>query len=125
MAFQVLDDYKNLCSSSYTATKGFAEDLTEGKFSFPVLCALNTDADPALRSLVRNVLKTKTSNSAVKLGTIRTIETLGGFDRTREVLKSLLDVAHGLLDDLESYEGSEQCCYSFRQILLKLQAFDE
>ncbi|PPJ52522.1 hypothetical protein CBER1_10251 [Cercospora berteroae] len=125
MVFQVLDDYKNLCSSSYTATKGFAEDLTEGKFSFPVICALNANKEHALGSVVRNVLKTRTSNDAVKLGTIRTIETMGGFDRTREVLKSLLDVAHALLGDLELHEGSQQCCHVFRQMLLKLHVFDQ
>lgn len=34
--FQIRDDFLNLSSSQYSDLKGFAEDLTEGKFSFPV-----------------------------------------------------------------------------------------
>lgn len=58
LVYQIRDDYCNLrndevsvllvailCSLSnqYSNTKGFAEDLTEGKFSFPVVHAINAD----------------------------------------------------------------------------------
>ncbi|CAL1712001.1 unnamed protein product [Somion occarium] len=35
--FQIRDDYMNLQSTQYADNKGFAEDLTEGKFSFPIV----------------------------------------------------------------------------------------
>ncbi|KAG2049396.1 terpenoid synthase [Suillus hirtellus] len=35
--FQIWDDYMNLQSTEYNDHKRFAEDLTEGKFSFPIV----------------------------------------------------------------------------------------
>jgi geranylgeranyl diphosphate synthase type 3 len=41
--FQIRDDYMNLQSDEYSVHKGFAEDLTEGKFSFPVVHGIHAD----------------------------------------------------------------------------------
>jgi geranylgeranyl pyrophosphate synthase len=41
--FQIRDDYMNLQSDQYAVNKGFAEDLTEGKFSFPLVHAIRKD----------------------------------------------------------------------------------
>lgn len=45
LLFQVLDDYLNLQSTAYTERKGLCEDLTEGKFSFPVIHAIRTASE--------------------------------------------------------------------------------
>jgi len=41
--FQIRDDYQNLQSDKYSANKGFCEDLTEGKFSFPIVHSIRSD----------------------------------------------------------------------------------
>lgn len=38
--FQIRDDYLNLKSSEYKENKSFCEDLTEGKFSYPIVHAI-------------------------------------------------------------------------------------
>ena len=44
--FQIRDDLMNLSvNTTYTSNKGFAEDLTEGKFSFPVVHGVRTEKD--------------------------------------------------------------------------------
>jgi geranylgeranyl diphosphate synthase type 3 len=35
--FQIRDDLANLCSKEYADSKSYCEDLTEGKFSYPVI----------------------------------------------------------------------------------------
>lgn len=43
--FQIRDDYCNLCHSEYKENKSFCEDLTEGKFSFPIMHAIQNESD--------------------------------------------------------------------------------
>jgi geranylgeranyl diphosphate synthase type 3 len=37
--FQIRDDFLNVSSIEYMQTKSFCEDLTEGKFSYPIIHA--------------------------------------------------------------------------------------
>ena len=41
--FQIRGDYKTLTSADVWAKKGFAEDLDEGKFSYPLIAAVAAD----------------------------------------------------------------------------------
>lgn len=64
---QIRDDYMNLQSTEYTANKGFAEDLTEGKFSFPVIHSIHADET---NRQVLNVLQKRPSSPTLKAYTI-------------------------------------------------------
>lgn len=42
--FQIRDDYVNLRSEEYMKEKGFCEDISEGKFSFPIIHSIRTSS---------------------------------------------------------------------------------
>ncbi|KAJ7910836.1 farnesyltranstransferase [Mycena leptocephala] len=46
--YQIRDDYLNLRSPEYSANKGFAEDIEEGKFSFPIIHGVHSDTSNQL-----------------------------------------------------------------------------
>lgn len=50
LLFQIRDDYMNLQSADYAHNKGFAEDLTEGKFSFPIIHSIRSSEPVPLGS---------------------------------------------------------------------------
>ncbi|XP_004524463.1 geranylgeranyl pyrophosphate synthase isoform X2 [Ceratitis capitata] len=84
--FQIRDDYCNLSLKEYTQNKSFAEDLTEGKFGFPVIHAVRSQKHD---KQVLHILRQRTHDIEVKKYCIGLLEKLGSFQYTREVLESL------------------------------------
>jgi geranylgeranyl diphosphate synthase type 3 len=124
--FQIRDDLMNLQSNEvspfhllfvhflfvdiqYTSKKGFAEDLTEGKFSFPVVHGIHTDTSnkqilsvfilrpPWLCSYVSDVLQKRPKTPTLKIHTI---------DYLRDSTKSF-EYTNSVLDKLESQIRNE------------------
>lgn len=83
--FQVRDDYANLVSDEYEKNKTFAEDLTEGKFSFPIIHGIRTEKD----SLIRAILRQRTTDFQVKKYCTSLLKNIGSFDYTESVLAGL------------------------------------
>ncbi|KFY61294.1 hypothetical protein V496_05077 [Pseudogymnoascus sp. VKM F-4515 (FW-2607)] len=83
--YQIRDDYANLLSPTYSTNKGLCEDLTEGKFSFPIIHAIR--ADPSL--VLLNILRQKSADEEVKRYAVAYMEGKGSFAYCREVLKEL------------------------------------
>ncbi|KAF8981629.1 geranylgeranyl pyrophosphate synthetase [Entomortierella lignicola] len=81
--FQIRDDYLNLQSSQYAANKGFCEDLTEGKFSFPIIHSIR--ADPSSRKLL-NILKQKPTEPELKVYAVNLMNATKTFEYCRERL---------------------------------------
>ncbi|KAI7006041.1 hypothetical protein KC318_g5236 [Hortaea werneckii] len=100
LLFQILDDYKSLASSPYASTKGlFAEDLTEGKFSFPIIHSIR--ADPSNLVLI-NILRQKTADEEVKKFAVRYMDVAtGSLGYTRRVLRGLARKAGLLVAEVE------------------------
>jgi len=84
--FQIRDDYANLKMKDYAASKTFAEDLTEGKFSFPIQHAINTNPRD---DRVFKILKQRTTDVEVKKFCISVLEASGSFEYTRKTMQEL------------------------------------
>lgn len=84
--FQIRDDFINLVDEDYMKSKSFCEDLTEGKFSFPVIhCIRNSPDDHRLSS----ILKQRTDDTDVKRYAQQLMVESGSLEYTREKCTSL------------------------------------
>ncbi|CAG2122319.1 unnamed protein product, partial [Medioppia subpectinata] len=77
-------DLANLKSNEYIENKTFAEDLTEGKFSYPIVHAIQNY--PHDSSLI-NILRQRTKNIELKKFAVNKLEELGSIDYTYEALR--------------------------------------
>ncbi|TFL01346.1 terpenoid synthase [Pterulicium gracile] len=85
--FQIRDDYMNLQSEQYSMNKGFAEDLTEGKFSFPIVHGINKDTSN--RQLL-NVLQKRPQTPTLKIHAVSYLrDRTGSFEYTENTLRDL------------------------------------
>ncbi|KAH7081741.1 isoprenoid synthase domain-containing protein [Paraphoma chrysanthemicola] len=98
--FQILDDYLNLSpTSEYDALKGYCEDLTEGKFSFPIIHAIH--ADPT-NQILPAILRLRTIDKEIKRYALGYMESKGSFQYCREAILELRSRVETLIDDLDS-----------------------
>jgi geranylgeranyl pyrophosphate synthase len=95
--FQIRDDYQNLQSGTYIQNKGFGEDLTEGKFSFPIIHAIRYGAQ-SLQLL--NILKQKTEDVTVKRYAISIMEAAGSFAYCRARIAELATEVRLMLQEI-------------------------
>lgn len=102
LLFQIRDDYMNLSSTEYTGNKGLCEDLTEGKFSFPIIHSIRTN--PQNRQLI-NILKQKTTDDEVKKYAVKHMESTGSFEYCRKILRDLHEKALAMIDAIDGGHG--------------------
>lgn len=107
LLFQILDDFMNLQSSKYAENKGFAEDFTEGKFSFPIIHSIRssvaeTEAMGTANRQILNVLKQRPTDLATKQYAVSYMRNVTrSFDYTTDVLERLHAQAHKEISRLE------------------------
>ncbi|KAL6064396.1 Geranylgeranyl pyrophosphate synthase [Balamuthia mandrillaris] len=98
--FQIRDDYMNLQSTTMTENKGFCEDLTEGKYSFPIIHSIRSNPrDHRLPS----ILKQRTTDLEVKHYAVQYMKQTKSFEYTLNVLKELY---HDVEREIESLGGN-------------------
>ncbi|KAI0861471.1 isoprenoid synthase domain-containing protein [Xylaria cubensis] len=86
-AFQIADDYKNLANLDYTQKKGLCEDLTEGKFSFPVIHSIRSN--PENQELL-HILAQRPTDVDTKKYAVKYIESTGSLEYTKELVSILI-----------------------------------
>lgn len=104
LLFQVRDDYQNLVSKEYNDSKGMCEDLTEGKFSFPIIHSIRQDPT---NSQLLQILRLKTTDTGVKRYAVKCMEMTGSFAYTRQRIDTLIAQARHLADEIGGRDKSE------------------
>ncbi|XP_034193431.1 geranylgeranyl pyrophosphate synthase quemao isoform X1 [Osmia lignaria lignaria] len=84
--FQIRDDYCNLYLQEYAENKSYCEDLSEGKFSFPIIHAVQSHSEDRQ---IMNILRQRTKDIEVKRYCVNLLEKFGSFAYTRNVLEEL------------------------------------
>ncbi|KAJ5135477.1 uncharacterized protein N7515_004755 [Penicillium bovifimosum] len=99
LIFQICDDYLNLSNTVYTENKGYCEDLTEGKFSYPIIHSIRSD--PSNQQLI-NILRQHTQDAEVKRYAVQYMQSTGSFAHTRQVVTDLRDKALWLIEMIDA-----------------------
>ena len=105
LIFQICDDYLNLQSNKYKAQKGMCEDLSEGKFSFPIIHSIHAAAqvhegEVGDRQLM-NILKLKTQDEELKKHAVNLMQETKSFEYTREFVHTLTEKADRFIQEYE------------------------
>lgn len=91
--YQVRDDYKNLLDRQMIANKGLAEDISEGKLSFPIIHGLRFGQQNNDNTLMY-ILKQRTTDTSLKLEAIDYLQnTSNSMDFAKQTIEELTALA--------------------------------
>ena len=99
--FQIRDDLANLCSKEYADSKSFCEDLTEGKFSYPVIHSVRHGSKDSTQTLI-DILKQRTTDVDLKKQAIQIMEANGSFVFT---IGALNEIKMDIFTELKSFNN--------------------
>jgi geranylgeranyl diphosphate synthase, type III len=101
MYFQIRDDFINLADEEYFKSKSFCEDLTEGKFSFPIIhCIRSDESDTRLIS----ILKQRTEDTEVKRYAQTLMKNSSSLEYTRQKCSELKE---GIISEVNRLGGND------------------
>jgi geranylgeranyl diphosphate synthase type 3 len=92
--YQIKDDYLNLTDHTLQQNKGFCEDISEGKFSFPIIHSLRNSSDRTLLG----ILKQRTQDDQIKRFAVDYLKRTDSFAYTLESLDSVKMKAEKWID---------------------------
>ncbi|CAI5739991.1 unnamed protein product [Peronospora farinosa] len=98
--FQIRDDYINLLDEAYMENKSFCEDLTEGKFSFPLIVAIRENPQD---TRLLSILKQRTKSTKLKQYAVHYLRETGAVKLT---LAKLNDTVQEIRNEIASLGGN-------------------
>ncbi|KAJ5108610.1 hypothetical protein N7456_005285 [Penicillium angulare] len=103
--YQIRDDYQNLVSEEYTATKGFCDDLAEGKFSIMLIHTLqNSPTADRIRGLLFGGTRVGMPEE-IRSYILSEMRAAGSLEYTRRIILEVYGTLLELLDELEAGIG--------------------
>lgn len=114
--FQIRDDYINLADEEYMKSKSFCEDLTEGKFSFPVIHCIRSDPND---TRVLSILKKRTEDVDVKRYAQQVMLEKGSLAYTLEKCRSLKDE---IINEIQALGGNKPLLKLMEKLDVQLQS---
>jgi len=117
--FQIRDDLINLADEEYMKSKSFCEDLTEGKFSYPIIhCIQSNPSDTRLLS----ILKQRTEDVDVKRYAQGLMREAGSLKHTREKCNS---IKTEIVKQIEGFGGNPPLLKVIEMLDMQLEGMEE
>lgn len=118
--FQIKDDILNITESELSKKKGLGEDITEGKRSLPVICAVNSLSPKRANRLIK-ILKSHPQDKKLIEEAIGLIKQGGGIKKAGQAMVRLFDQAWKKLDPLLEEGEKKRRLYQLAKFLIDRQ----
>ena len=121
--FQIRDDLINLADEEYMKSKSFCEDLTEGKFSYPIIhCIRHAGEDSSAAVQLLSILKQHTEDVDVKRYAQRLMFEAGSLRYTHEKCTQL---KIEIVKQIEGLGGNEPLLKVIQMLDLQVEKIAE
>ncbi|KKY31328.1 putative geranylgeranyl pyrophosphate synthase [Diaporthe ampelina] len=122
--FQARDDYQNLDSAQYIEKKGFAEDISEGKFSLPLIHALCSETQH--RGRLMSILQRRKTGVELSVDirklALNDIKATGGLEYAKNTARDLQEAVSETLSQYEDKVGAKNWIFRLVQKRLEIEA---
>ena len=108
-------------SKEYSNNKSYCEDITEGKFSFPILHAVNTRETD---TRIMHILKQRTNDFELKRYCLELLHEFGSIEYTRQTCNDLSKKIFDEIHKLGNNKYLEDLIQSLMEIFNKIYDYE-